>query len=63
MPYYTGIKVAVLDYFQIVTNETKSCLIYLSCFCLCAVYESADDMVCYVIVHLECRSLYSCMSL
>ena len=46
---HIGIRIAVLDYFQFETIETKSYLCYLSCFCLCEVYVSADDMVlsCY----------------
>ena len=47
---HTGIRIAVLNYFQLGTKETKSYLCYLSCFCLCAVYESADDtglLMCY----------------
>ena len=40
---HTGIRIAVLNYFQFGTTEIKSYLCYLSCFCLCVVYESADD--------------------
>ena len=43
MEFYTGIRIAVFDYFQFVTKDAICCLCYVSSFCLCAVYESADN--------------------
>ena len=41
--YHPGIRIAVLDYFRFGSKETNFYVYYLSCFCLCAVYVSADD--------------------
>ena len=55
---HTGIRIGVLDYFQFVTKETKSYLCYLSCFCLCAVYESADDTGLLMLLYILSANLF-----
>ena len=53
-----GIRIAVLDYFQFWSNKTKSYLCYLTCFCLCAVYESADDTGLLMLLYILSANLF-----
>ena len=59
---HTCIRVAVLDYFQFGSKETKSYLCYLSCISLCAIYDSANDSGLLMLLYiLSANCLYSCM--
>ena len=60
MLVHTGIRIAVLDYFQFRSIEKNLC--YLSSFCLCAVYESADDTGLLMLLYiLSANLLHPCM--
>ena len=56
--YHPGIRIAVLDYFQFGTKETRSYLCYLSCFCLCAVYESANDTGSFLLLYILSANVF-----